>query len=401
MPIDSWVTCNRFGIKECEETWHEYVLLFRELLEVEGIFVVGFGSDGDARRANMQLAMMSKELNDDLRKANLLRYDDVHDMFEFAPAVRGYDTDKPDLAGVLPPENLHNQDPKHNLKKLFTLLFSSRMPVLGKHVATLNHVNDIVMKLYPSGMEGHGCRKNDGHPEDRQNVAAPSRVSGYRVRDYLRKIQDSGKEDVLGTLKLLDVLAAYQEMFLSTKVSLEDRLRKIGFVMNFLRLWSWAVQADTKLTLAENFYSQQTFRHVILSLHSATFLILTFRDHCPSSSIFQALRRTGSDICERYFSMAGGHGTMSSGRRNYRFWEFVDALKRHSTVETVMATNDAMRYTTANRKGEWCEAHHVRDPKAPDATVPATKAECVIFLMLGALCCATGASRLCVLVPAC
>ena len=209
---------------------------------------------------------------------------------------------------------------KHNLKKLFTLLFSSRMPVLGKHVATLNHVSDLVMRVHPPGMDGgHGLRKNDGHPEDRQNVAAPSRVSGHRVRDCLKEIHESGKEDVLGTLRLLDVLAAYQEVFLSTKVSLEDRLRKIGYVMNFLRLWSWAVQNDDKLTLADNFHSQQTYRHVILSLHSATFLILTFRDHCPSSSIFHALRRTGSDICERHFSMAGGHGTISSGRRNSAF----------------------------------------------------------------------------------
>ena len=110
VPIDSWVTCNRFRIEECEDAWKEYVLLFRELLEAEGMFVLGFGSDGDARRANVQLAMMSVELNKNLKTANLLRYDDVHAMFEFAPTVRGWNTDNPDREGDHPPENLHNQD---------------------------------------------------------------------------------------------------------------------------------------------------------------------------------------------------------------------------------------------------------------------------------------------------
>jgi len=289
--LDCFPTCNRFTIKDCEEQMKEYSDIFTKTLEKHGIYCVGFASDGDARRANTQLNEMSVHLNTALKDKGFLMYTDTHPSLEFFPRARSDEKDE-DGKFKLPPQCLHFQDIKHNLKKLFLLLFSPKMPVLGDYVATLNHV-DLVFKECPGE---HGLHGNDCHPEDRQSVSTPTRVSGYRVLDSLVRLEQEGKEaNLKGTHAVLTMLADYQAVFFSTKLSLEDRIVKASSMMQFLRLWSWAVQEDPKLSLADHFYAQQTFRHVILSLHSMIHLVCATRDYCPEMSMFEALSRCGSD----------------------------------------------------------------------------------------------------------
>ena len=357
VPLDAWPTCNRFKAEDCEGTWDEHVATFRLKLEVHRIFGTGFGSDGDPRRANLQMQRMSLALNKEARASGLYRCDKLHECLEFAPTVRHYNTDHPDLPDdngnhKCPAENIHVQDPKHCLKKTFTILFGNKVTAMGPHACSLNHVMEM-MKRHKAGWEGHACRVNDGHPADRQNVGSPSRVSGHRMMDLLRDWQAAEGEDALGTRTLLMMMSDCQQTFFSTKLGLEERMEKISLVLNCLRLWSWAVRDDDRHTLKDSSYPAQTYRHLALSLHSALFIILTFRDHGdPGADVFAVLRRLGSDVCERVFSMAGGHGQLVAGRRNHSCAGFCDMLRKMTAVDTITATNQATRCKGANSKGE-------------------------------------------------
>ena len=342
----------------------EYQAIFKRTLEKANIYVIGLASDGDARRAGGQLSQYSVFLNKHLSIEGKLLYCDLHDSLEFAPRARS--EEKEGGKFKLPPVCLHQQDPKHNLKKLFRILFSSRHPVLGKYAATLNHAQAV----FDSGGD-HRLHANDCCPQDRQSVGTPTRVSGYRVIDALVRLEQEGKEaNVLGTRTVLEMLADYQSIFFSTKATVEDRIEKASYIMNFLRLWSWSVQQDGLLDLATNFYSQQTYRHVILSLHTAIYLVCVTRDYCPEMSIFEALRSTGSDICERTFSMVGGFGRYQSGKRNFTFEMFVSMLEKQGVVEGLLNKGGGLAYRSAMKKGEWDERLHDREPGSPKATPP-------------------------------
>lgn len=126
------------------------------------------------------------------------------------------------------------------------------------------------------------------------------------VRECLGKINKGDgvdRENVAGTILYLRMCWRFVEIYLSTAASLLERVTYASCVVNFLRIWRLWVHKTGHLTLKENFVSRETFQDISLACHHAVLVIKATRDFAPSHPV--CLRRTGTDVCEDYFSANG------------------------------------------------------------------------------------------------
>jgi hypothetical protein len=154
-----------------------------------------------------------------------------------------------------------------------------------------------------------------------------------------------------GTFAHLELVSAYIVLFFGEKATLEQRVELAGFIVHFLRLARLHVVDTPGLTLKLNFFSRQTYQHVVLSCHSAVLLIRLQRD--VNARLPVALFKSGSDCCETAFSQISGHGRLNARHRDGSVGEAVNGLSRLNTLTGWGADREArMRYGKRHHKAD-------------------------------------------------
>lgn len=205
------VTCNRFTAADVRGQWNRlYDLWHRSDAGENGNLatilgpLVGHGSDGDARRFQLQIADMGSKTGRrfsidaiDWRGLTLSGY------YDERGAVRG----------------LHSQDIFHNSKKLLNVLdLATRILKLGAKEGLYEHVKLVFQEFGPAE---HGLRSRDSKRVDRQNVDCVQRVVRRKCRECMKKLPVVTGAD--GTAAWLEMIWRYLIAHFGKKITLLGR----------------------------------------------------------------------------------------------------------------------------------------------------------------------------------
>ena len=362
-------TCNRFDHHpHVSSQWRETKINFDRTLGQLGCVMIGRSSDGDARRFLLQGtdAMRARSALDRLPMGNATNLPVgftgtrpvALDATGFTFACRA----KYVLGSLVGYSGIHQQDPIHKAKKMDAPLQGAKRMWLGRYLASANDLwlcRDAALRDHVRNL-----RLPDLRRDDRQNFMAVVRRSGNVTRAYLRDLRQQHRTD--GTLAVYELIHRYLMLFFSKKQTILQRVEHAGYVVRFLRLWRLQVVHQPGLSVGTNFYSNQTFRHVLLSCMSAVMYIIACRDLAPARPI--CLHLLGSDCCEKCFSMAGGWGVTSSWQRNMSFATFLEKCDDFGCLQQMQA-DGSFRYKahTVPSKCEFDGRIHGETNDIPDA----------------------------------
>jgi hypothetical protein len=211
LPVFVGCTCNCFDHEEVRRQWN---ILDAAILSLcyGLVWLVGHGSDGDARRfklmeQDVQVAATSGESRYSID----------------TPSHTCYATKVFDANGVwVSVKGLNMQDPIHNHKKGDRSMDGRRILMLGSHIATMN---DLQFVFDGFCFEDHDLRTNDcaGNVKDAMNWAACNRRCSLKTLKCLREVvEERGVGQ--GTLVLLEMWQRYILIFYGQRVTLAGKL---------------------------------------------------------------------------------------------------------------------------------------------------------------------------------
>eukprot|EP00466_Bigelowiella_natans_P002057 jgi/Bigna1/80217/fgenesh1_pg.69_\ len=348
-------TCNRFdATPHVAEKWKQLLKVFEEVISSRlPIHLVGNGSDGDARRALMQLLDTHKAHSSEL----------AHTLNAVGFNMAGLKVLNED-GSLKTVRNLHMQGPKHKAKKLDSCMnIAGRSLVLGNCTADGRALQAVVDVKNGDDVVDHGLRMEDVNRDDRQNFEACVRRSSLKVSELMRT-RLRGSHRTPGTETMIELNREFMTTFFGKKTTLATRIERAGHIVTFLRLWSLEVKGNQQLRLNANFMPHQSFNHIVLSCMSAVPRVKLFRDSSPHRPC--RLDLPGSDVCERTFSDAGGFGQTASHMRNHNTKEFRDFITRNDALTRLHVGEHKMHDHVRHKKTE-CDHRCHEDTEEDDA----------------------------------
>lgn len=329
-------TCNSFEVDDIRDQWTRVEKLWSEnCLQLAGP-LVGHASDGDGRRRSAMLQnyyRVCKELD--------RNFDIDWEGFDLKAQI--------DSHGNV--NGLDDQDWIHNVKKLINPLDSScRLLLLGDFVVRMEHIQKVLNTM---PFDEHGLNLEDTYRKDRQNFKSAQTLCSRKVVNCLVKMRTEASygppERTEGTELYLEIVGDYVDIFASSTLNLRERVVLASKVMWFLKLWRLFIahgdHGDDIPTVGVNFISQQCFIDIVMSCHFVVLLMKMFRDKFPSLPV--PLSRTGSDVCEIFFSKVGG---MAGVERSYNFGDLLRAASTLNRQAEIEGDDDGVRFPRAHKK---------------------------------------------------
>ena len=244
--------------------------------------------------------------------------------------------------------------------KMVRPLFSIRLLRVGPHAAA---TADLVALLDPNrfSLADSGLQHDDVFGKDTMDISRFLRLSAPKSLHCLQRIHDGMKgkdgayyppQDTIGTKTVLMLASRFARVFHSTSETIVQRFESIGFVMTaLLEMRAYIVDpANANVNLGTNFYSYQTFQHVMLGLAAAALRLKAHHDFCPS--LAATLYRTGEQCLETFFSGAGGMGKIANWKRVYTVGELVLHARRENALKRVSSGKYGVTIPTKSKKRE-------------------------------------------------
>ena len=129
--------------------------------------------------------------------------------------------------------------------------------------------------------------------------------------------------------------------------TLRTRTMYASAVANFLAIWQNWVRKTPRLTLQENFISNQSYVDIVFSCHSAVNLIVFMRDNFPSTPCY--LAEAGTDCCETTFSALG---QWVGNHHNYTLLDMLRNTSHQVRLEQIRADPNGPKFSKPHPKGE-------------------------------------------------
>ena len=253
------------------------------------------------------------------------------------------------------------QDPKHKGKRLdMPLQSSAKVMLVGNYCESA--IDLFLVRNFFEDEQVRNLRMSDLRRDDRQNFAAVVRRSGKLVTGILTLLQQptNGGHQTQGTVAVYHMISKYLWSFFARKLTLVERVCNAGYVCQFLRLWYVSIRFwpnQEERNVQDNFYPNQTFRHVLLSCQSAVMFIIACRELTPDQIC--GLFFIGSDCCEILFSIIGGWGALTSWKRNFTFRGAVCKVTDCNALMTMRSQGNVKQQTHRNSKaGEFRNELH-------------------------------------------
>jgi hypothetical protein len=263
-----------------------------------------------------------------------------------------------------------NSDYLHCIKKFVNVTDTGRTLVMGDYIVTLSLVSSIMEHC---NRADHGLHTTDHKRKGYDQMDVPSciRLLSLRVHvcleDCITGFAGSARVPLLpcvpqtqliGIQTYLDTLRRFAEMFMSRKLKHAERVRSAGYVVTFFRLWRlWLLRCTTH-TLEAAYVTKEGRVDCALACHFVVLWLMVCRDDFPFHE--PNLYRTGTDVCEKFFSHIGG---FIANRRVYTFLEALQTLRTFITSELAYAGGIERATKRKRRIPTWDELpdNHVRN----------------------------------------
>ena len=316
-----------------------------------GITVVSFGADGDSRelkamQVSTQICLSKKKLQQDT-----WQIDKCTEKLKIPPSWS-------DWFAVNNPTNIsYVQDIVHLAVKLKArLLKPSIILPMGKYLAGSYDLRFVQQTF---GKDEHGVREKDVNHKDRQNFDAVLHITTESVISLVSKCPSAK-----GTATYLQIIKNVVDAFLDKGLEPLSRVKKIWFVVFFVRYWRWWLLQNPNYTLGSNFITTNAYVCIELNAHALITLILTLRESNHEEFLPWLL---GSQSCEKIFRSARSMSSTFSTIINFGMLGLIRRLHRLHTQLCLQseASKTGIKYpnTHAHRHKE---GHNVpQQPKLP------------------------------------
>jgi hypothetical protein len=237
-----------------------------------------------------------------------------------------------------------NSDYLHCIKKFVNVADTGRTLVMGNYIVTLSLVSSV---LEHCNRADHGLHPTDHKRKGYDQMDVPSciRLLSMRVQDCFEDcIQgfNAGtripivacvpQPQLVGIQTYLATLRRFAEMFMSRKLKHAERVCSAGYVVTFFRLWRLWILRCTAHTVEAAYVTKEGRVDCALACHFVVLWLMVCRDDFPH--LAPSLFRTGTDVCEKFFSHLGG---FIANRRVYTFLEALQTLRTFITSELAYA----------------------------------------------------------------
>lgn len=163
---------------------------------------------------------------------------------------------------------------------------------MGKYDVSVEHLES-VMQLFTK--EKHGLNPSILRPKDRQNFDSVLRICDEKVINLLSHVNNSE-----GTILYLRVLSDILRSFLDLQLKPIERIRRIWFATNVLRIWKkFILESEDKYSMADDFMTSNCYSCVELNAHAIVFLMLYLKERNLDDLFHSDL--LGSQQCEAIF----------------------------------------------------------------------------------------------------
>ena len=139
--------------------------------------------------------------------------------------------------------------------------------------------------------------------------------------------------------------------------TLRTRTMYASAVANFLAIWQNWVRKTPRLTLQENFISNQSYVDIVFSCHSAVNLIVFMRDNFPSTPCY--LAEAGTDCCETTYSALG---QWVGNHHNYTLLDMLRNTSHQVRLEQIRADPNGPKFSKPHPKGESIWHRQYKEP---------------------------------------
>ena len=247
-------------------------------------------------------------------------------------------------------KDLHSQDPRHNISKLYSVLDNRGKNFhLGKYTASHFDFTATAV-LADKEDDKHGVIKRYLDRSDAQSKTGPSVLVARPMLGCMSKAVSGGygrKEAFEGSLAYGRLLSRFVLIFFGTKQSGLDRARHAGYFLGLIRRARWHVKETNGLTLTANFLTAQTYAHSVQAAQVAILKLKAqrvYHEHLP-----EHIEDTGSNSVEKLWSSTGGYGAVASNQRDYDASEGLRRIEDLITLEKFAAQQEGMNFGGENR----------------------------------------------------
>ena len=256
-----------------------------------------------------------------------------------------------------------DQDYIHAAKKLINPTdINSRILQIGTYMISLSMLETVQRHCH---QDEHGMRATDTERSGFDSMDVPSvwRLLSLKVATCLVRCIDGFAPNALnkfagcapqtqlrGMQAYLAVVRRYAEIFMSRKLKHVERVKSAGMVVTFLQLWRLWLQQTAKKDLKVHYLSSESVTDATLSCHFAVLWLKMFREMYPNRE--PLLYRTGTDVCESWFSLLGG---FIQNKRVYSVLEGLQTIRTKMTSELTYASGIARPQHKKRVTGEWDE----------------------------------------------
>ena len=354
LPILFVPTCLTFSAEVyVAEQWRLVRQLYdKHLLPVLGPLVSEGASDGASTRRAHHVRHATGELAAGLERFTL-----------DAPGFMYHGTARVGERGEFTEIRIRkDQDYIHAVKKLINPTdINSRSLELGNYMISLNMLETVQRYCH---QDEHGMRATDTARSGFDSMDVPSvwRLLSPKVATCLTRCIDgfgpnavnvggcAPQTQLRGVQTYLAVVRRYAEIFMSRKLKHVERVKSASMVVTFLQLWRLWLQNLARKELKVYYVSNESVTDATLSCHFAVLWLKMCRELYPNRA--PLLYRTGTDVCERWFSLLGG---FIQNKRVYSVLEGLQTIRTKLNCELAYANGIANPQHKKRIAGEWVE----------------------------------------------
>lgn len=288
---------NKYNAQDVSLRWGSFVQHLEEL----GIVVLAISSDSDPRynsamRCNSSLGIRS--LTNLQADFSCGRISNIH-------------------------EPIYIQDTVHIGTKLRNFFLKTqwkhKMLPFGSYFIEIEHLFMLIDQL---PKDRHQLTKHDLNPNDKQNFSSVSRMCDQKVIGLLGEHIDNSQ----GTAVFLQMIRFVLDSFLDIHLMPLQRIEKIWYAVFLLRIWRQRILDSDRLTLKNNFLTNNCFSCIELNAHGLAKILLRLKEMNRPELFLPHL--ICSQPCESLFRQVRSMTTTHSTVVNFSVKEFLDRVNR-------------------------------------------------------------------------
>lgn len=303
-------TDNRFDSNDVSKRWKH----IKDNLEMRGIILLGFSSDGDTRllKAMRQHASLPPALQ---LQTNGSKYP-----YKWYQA--GYNRNNF-------PTGSYVQDTVHIGTKLRTRFLNPKATLtMGTYTAVPAHIEELISKF---SKDKHLLTASDLKGEDKMCFKSVEKMCSESVIQLLESIPGSE-----GTRAYLRVMQFAISSYLDPGLDVQDRLYKIWFCVFFLRIWRKWLADQPSLKIGDSFITSNCYLCIELNAHALINICNNFRENPNLTNDMFLPHLFSSQACEKTFRATRSMTTTYSTVVNYSIKDIIRRMDRIATLSNTI-----------------------------------------------------------------